>query len=382
MKKILVLTLSLLLFSGCSTTKQDKNIEEQAKNSSKDDIAEVSFSAVGDNLIHNSIYMYNAIGNDKYNFNDIYEHTIYLTQDADISYINQETICGGVELGLSSYPSFNGPVEVLDGVNSAGFNWIAASSNHTMDAGEQGIINQINNVKNNYSDTIITGSHRSQEEADQSQVIEKNGVRVGVLGYTYGLNGYVKPEGKDYLVDVIDKEKMKADLTKLDKVSDIIVVSMHWGDEYSFTVNDELRDLSQYLSDLGVDVIIGEHPHVIQPMDYVFGKDGNKTLVIYSLGNFLSAQDEADRMLGGMARFKIQYNKSNKEVEIKDVKFLPTITYIRGNMEFYRTYALKDYTNDIANTHMLNTNYGQDVSREYYINKVNEVMNDQVEIVY
>lgn len=175
---------------------------------------------------------------------------------------------------------------------------------------------------------------------------------------------------------------MKADVTKLDKVSDIIVVSMHWGDEYSFTVNDEQRDLSQYLSDLGVDVIIGEHPHVIQPMDYVFGKDGNKTLVIYSLGNFLSAQDEADRMLGGMARFKIQYNKSNKEVEIKDVKFLPTITYIRGNTEFYRTYALKDYTNDIANTHMLNTNYGQDVSREYYINKVNEVMNDQVEIVY
>lgn len=382
MKKILVLTLSLLLFSGCSTTKQDKNTEEQAKTNSKDDIAEVSFSAVGDNLIHNSIYMYNAIGNDKYNFNDIYEHTNYLTQDADISYINQETICGGFELGLSSYPSFNGPVEVLDGVNSAGFNWIAASSNHTMDAGEQGIINQINHVKNNYSDTIITGSHRSQEEADQSQVIEKNGVRVGVLGYTYGLNGYVKPEGKDYLVDVIDKEKMKADITKLDKVSDIIVVSMHWGDEYSFTVNDEQRDLSQYLSDLGVDVIIGEHPHVIQPMDYVFGKDGNKTLVIYSLGNFLSAQDEADRMLGGMARFKIQYNKSNKEVEIKDVKFLPTITYIRGNMEFYRTYALKDYTNDIANTHMLNTNYGQDVSREYYINKVNEVMNDQVEIVY
>lgn len=207
MKKILVLTLSLLLFSGCSTTKQDKNIEEQAKNSSKDDIAEVSFSAVGYNLIHNSIYMYNAIGNDKYNFNDIYEHTNYLTQDADISYINQETICGGVELGLSSYPSFNGPVEVLDGVNSAGFNWIAANSNHTIDAGEQGIINQINHVKNNYSDTIITGSHRSQEEADQSQVIEKNGVRVGVLGYTYGLNGYVKPEGKDYLVDVMIKKR-------------------------------------------------------------------------------------------------------------------------------------------------------------------------------
>lgn len=383
MRKLLGAGLALILLCGCSgNLNEEEQKKEPEKTVEKDDIVEVSFSAVGDNLIHNTIYMYNSIGDGKYDFKDIYEHTNYLTQDADISYINQETMCGGSELGLSSYPSFNSPYEILDAVNSAGFNWIAASSNHSMDAGEQGILNQLKYVKNHFPDMSVTGSHASKEDSEKLQVIEKKGVKFGILGYTYGLNGYSLPEGKDYLVDLIDKDKIKHDVERLKKVSDVMVVSMHWGSEYSFTPNEEQQDLAQFLSDLGVDVIIGEHPHVIQPMDYVTGKNGNKTLVIYSLGNFLSAQDNADNMLGGMARWKIEYNKTKKETSIKDVQFLPTITYIRGQMEYYRTYVLKDYTNELAASHMLTTNYGQDVTREYFINRVNEIMNDKVEIVY
>lgn len=384
--KQLLLFCGLLVVCGCNANQSERNetTKEQTplEQVATDEIASVTFSAVGDNLIHNTIYMYNEVGNGTYNFKDIYEHTNYLTSDADISYINQETICGGNELGLSSYPSFNSPYEILDAVHNSGFNWMASCSNHSMDAGEQGIINQLNYMKANYPEITVTGTHTSLEDSQKLQVIDKNGVNIGVLGYTYGLNGYTLPQGKEYLVDVIDKDKIKKDVERLSEISDVIVVSMHWGQEYMFSPNDEQKELAQYLSDLGVDVIIGEHPHVIQPMDYVTGKNGNQTLVIYSLGNFLSAQDQADSMLGGMARWTLEYNKTKKEVAFKNVEFWPTITYIRGNMEFYRTYVLKDYTNEEAKTHMLTTKYGQDVSREYFIKRVHEIMNDKIKIVY
>ena len=148
-----------------------------------------------------------------------------------------------------------------------------------------------------------------------------------------------------------------------------------------FTPSEEQQELAQFLSDLGVDVIIGEHPHVIQPMDFLTGRQGNQTLVIYSLGNFLSAQDQSDRMLGGMARFKVVYNKTKDEVSFKDVEFWPTITYITDGYQRYGTYALKDYTNELAATHTLMAE-GQNVTREYFIERVNSIMNDKVKIVY
>lgn len=384
MKKAIGICMCFLLLIGCSTTTHKQEVPKEKETSSvqKDDIVEVTFSAVGDNLIHGAIYHYNSIGDGKYNFDDIYQNTNYLTQNADISYINQETICGGVELGLSHYPSFNGPYEVLDAVANAGFDWMAASSNHTLDAGVQGILNQLNYIKTNYPEMLVTGSHATQEDAKKLQIIERKGVKFGILGYTYGLNGYVLPEGKEYMVDLIDKANIKKDVEALKKASDVVIVSMHWGQEYQFSPNEEQQELAQYLSDLGVDVIIGEHPHVIQPMDFVTGKKGNQTLVIYSLGNFLSAQDDHDNMLGGMARWTIEYNRTKKKTVIKDVEFLPTITYISGNYSFFRTYALKDYTNDLAATHTITTLEGQDTTREYYINKVLEVMNDKVKIVY
>lgn len=374
MKKLWIIV-SVLLLCACGAKSKPEQKEEKKKEEKPDIVAEVSFSAVGDNLIHGALFTYN---ND---FTYMYEATNYLTQDADISYLNQETICGGRELGLSHYPSFNGPYEVLDGAASAGFNWLATSSNHSLDAGEQGILNQLQYLRTNYPDIATTGTHASLEEAQQNTVIEKNGVRVGILGYTYGLNGYVLPEGKEYLVDLIDKEKIAADVKRLEKDSDIIAVSMHWGEEYSFTPSEEQQELAQFLSDLGVDVIIGEHPHVIQPMDFLTGRQGNQTLVIYSLGNFLSAQDQSDRMLGGMARFKVVYNKTKDEVSFKDVEFWPTITYITNGYQRYGTYVLKDYTNELAATHTLMAE-GQNVTREYFIERVNSIMNDKVKIVY
>lgn len=381
MKKLLIAIMSIFLLVGC----QSSNEEQQGnvdKKPVKEDIRDVSFLAVGDNLIHGAIFHYNQQADGSYEFRHIYEPTNKYTRKADIAYINQETICGGTELGLSHYPSFNGPYEILDAVADAGFDWIAASSNHTMDAGIQGILNQLNYLNKNYPDIKVTGSHVSKEKSEEVQVIERNGVRFGILGYTYGLNGYTIPEGKEYMIDLIDKDKIKKDVEKLKKESDVQLVSMHWGDEYSFKTNEMQEDLAQFLSDLGVDVIVGEHPHVIQPMDFVKGKDGNETLVIYSLGNFLSAQDDHDSMLGGMARWHILYDMNTKEVSFKDVEFWPTVTHIENNFSYFKTYTLKDYTDELGAKHTLSTQYHQDCSRQYFIDLTKRVMNDKVKIVF
>ncbi|NBK98278.1 MAG: CapA family protein [Erysipelotrichia bacterium] len=384
MKKWLVL-LCCLLLSACSATTSDKDSEsKEVKHveSKEDEIINASFLAVGDNLIHGAIYYYNQKADGSYFFNDIYEHTNEYTSSADLAYINFETICAGTELGLSSYPTFNGPTEVIDAVHSAGFDWLSGASNHTFDRGEAGILTELNYIRNNFPDMSITGIHDSKEDAQKSVVLDVNGLKVGVLDYTYGLNGFTLPENKEYLVDLIDKDKMKSDMAKLTKVSDIQMVSMHWGEEYQFVPNATQQELAQYLSDLGVDVIIGTHPHVIQPMDYITGKEGNETLVMYSLGNFLSAQDVNYRMLGGMATWCIEYNKTKDKLVFKEVKFLPTITQIEGDYSFYRTYALKDWNDELATRHTLRVKEGQEVSRQYYINLVNQVMNDKIEIVY
>lgn len=383
-KKIIVLFLAVTLIACSSkenttdneTVKEEKPIEEVKE----DEIVDISFSAVGDNLIHGAIFYYNQNANLEYTFDYIYEPYKQLNAGVDISYINQETLCAGEELELSSYPTFNGPYEILDAVHDAGFNWLSTSSNHSMDRGEQGILNQLNYLSK-YSDMVVSGTQASTQ-VGRVRVKEVQGVKIGLTSYTYGLNGFEVPLGKEYLVNLIDKDLIKEDMEILNKESDIQIVSMHWGEEYQFIPSAEQEELAQYLSDLGVDVIIGGHPHVIQPMDYLTGKDGNETLVMYSLGNFLSAQDENYRMLGGNARWDITYNKSKQTFEFKDVEFWPTITFIKNNYANYVVYPLKDYTDEMAKEHTLHVLYNQDLSRQYFIDLINSTMNDKVKIVY
>lgn len=313
----------------------------------------------------------------------MYENTNPYTQNVDIANINQETILGGPELELSNYPMFNGPHEIADAVAAAGFDWVVHASNHSMDRGEAGIVSD-RNYWDKFQDIKVTGINRSQQEADTAVILKRKGIKFGLLNYTYGTNGIELPEGKEYLVNLIDKEKMKKDIQKLKKQSDVIVVSMHWGEEYSFIPNEEQEELAQFLADQGVQVIIGSHPHVIQPMEFIEGKNGNKTLVIYSLGNFISAQIEDYQMLGGMARWYIVKQAKTGKYEVTDAEFWPTVTFYRhdgsGNMVGFKTYALKDYTDDIAAQHGL----APAVSRQYFIDKSNEVLGtmDHIKIVY
>lgn len=242
-------------------TKVVKNVSTKKQENKKS----FTFVGVGDNLYHGAMYWYPYQRDGYYNFDSYYEMTNKYTQNADLAYINFETLCIGEEYELSGYPTFNGPTEILSSVNKAGFDWWSLSSNHSMDRGAEGLLTQIDLVRKNYPDVITTGSHTSQKDKKRTLVKEINGIKVGFLGYTYGLNGFSVPEDKPWLVDLIDKDQMKKDMEALSKVSDVQLVSMHWGEEYQMEPTEEQEDLANYLNELGAEVVIGSHPHVIEP---------------------------------------------------------------------------------------------------------------------
>lgn len=390
MKKIITLFSAFIILGGCSMVSNEPKTDsenipeiEQPKEEPKvipEDIV-VDFIAVGDNLIHGAIYYDSEVRHQGYEFDELYDAVKPYVEAADIAYINQETILGGTELGLSHYPMFNSPQEIGTALVNAGFDWIASSSNHSMDKFEEGIISS-ENFWEQYPEIVTTGLNRTEEERHEDKFIERNGVKFGVLGYTYGTNGIPLPEGKEYLVNIYSEERIREDVEALKGKCDAILVSMHWGIEYSTVPSEEQEYFAQLLADLGVAVVIGEHPHVIQPMEWVEGKDGNQTLVIYSLGNFMSAQDGDLNMLGGMASWSIRKNGETGAITVENVKFYPTVTHFEPVFTKFKTYLLKDYTDELAAQHGLNGYNGQSITRQLFIDFTNDIMNDQFEIIY
>jgi poly-gamma-glutamate capsule biosynthesis protein CapA/YwtB (metallophosphatase superfamily) len=246
---------------------------------------------VGDMLIHSPVYK-DAYKDGTYDFTSMIERIKPIIQESDIAFYNQETTLGGVELGLSSYPRFNSPYEVGDAMIDAGFNMVSLANNHTIDRGEKAILNSIV-YWNKHKNILTAGSYDSFELKEEDRIFEKNGITYTLLAYTNGTNGLPIPKGKEYLVDVYSKEKAKADIERLRDKVDIIIVSMHWGNEYVHNPNEYQIENANYLASLGVDIIVGTHPHVIQPIDII-----DDTIVFYSLGNFLSSQIGIERLIG------------------------------------------------------------------------------------
>ena len=373
MKKTIILSLLVILLFGCTKLNEKEDIIEDEVIVL--DKKTVSFNAVGDNLIHGAIYVDPVSNND---YRRVYDLVKPYVEKADVSFINQETVLGGVELGLQSYPMFNSPQEIGDAVVDAGFDWVNHATNHTLDMREAGVVKSLE-FWEKYPQIKVTGMARSNEEASKAKIIEKDGVKFGLLAYTYGTNGIPIPEGKDYLVNLIDKDKIEKDVKALESKVDSILVSMHWGVEYQLMYNDEQSDLAQFLADLNVDVVIGHHPHVIQPIEYVKGKDGNETLVIYSLGNFLSGQDQNYRLLGGLASFDIEFDPNTNKTRVINPGFMPIITYYNKSLTGFKLYPLKDFNNDLAKSHYLS---GSDLSYDFFKNVVDDVMGENIKIDY
>ena len=263
---------------------------------------------VGDALIHSAIYEDAELDDGSYDFKPMLELIKPISSSYDIAYYNQETILGGRDLGFSNYPMFNSPDEVGDAFIDAGFNLVSLATNHTMDKGERGVIHSVD-YWSNKEDVVWDGQRTSWEERNKTRIYECNGIKYAFFSYTTWTNGLETPSGKEYLNNVYSPEKAKNDIDKVRDKVDIIIVAMHWGTEYSFDVSNSQREIADYLSSLGVGLIIGAHPHVVEPVEYI--NDG-KTFVIYSLGNFISDQVGVERLTG--LAMEVTINK----VETKD----------------------------------------------------------------
>lgn len=278
--------------------KKDNKLQENKEE--KEQEYQASMVMVGDNLIHSSIYKDASDGKGGYDFRKMYELVKPIIQKYDIAYYNQETVLGGKELGVSDYPTFNSPQEVGDAMIDAGFNLVSLASNHTMDSGEKAILAS-REYWDSKSDVLAVGSYSSTDDRDKVRIVTKNNIRYTMLNYTYGTNGISVPSGKEYLVNIWPvtgnnpdtdtlyqeyKSQVKKDVEQVRDKVDLLIVAMHWGVEYQDMPNRYQEDMASYLASLGVNIIIGTHPHVIQPVTWI-----NQTLVIYSLGNFLSAHE-------------------------------------------------------------------------------------------
>jgi poly-gamma-glutamate synthesis protein (capsule biosynthesis protein) len=364
-----------------SKTKQE-DVQKNQENLEIEQVQEtgqghISFVGVGDNLIHAPIY---EMASQPYNFDEMYALTNSYTQNADLSFVNLETLLLGDAYGLSGYPMFNGPSEILPSLMKGGYNWVALSSNHSLDCGIQGLLEQRQILADQYPDVSVTGSHLSDN--DGYVVREINGVKVGLLGYTYGLNGLSVDPGYDWAIDLIDVDQIYADMEALSQISDIQIVSMHWGTEYLNTPDENQEYLTQILNEAGAEVIIGTHPHVLEPVE-IYEGENQQTLVYYSLGNFLSRQQEPERMVGGMARFEMDYDFDSGTCSFSNIELIPTVTYISSDMATYRTTTLHEYTEDMAADHWLTAQFGYDMSKEWIMDYVKSVVpeNEQIHLV-
>ncbi|KMM37280.1 CapA family protein [Guptibacillus hwajinpoensis] len=262
----------------------------------------ITLAAVGDILIHDRVYE-KAVEGNSYNFNPMLSKVQKQLQDADITFANQETVIGGTSIGLSSYPSFNSPTEVGDALKSSGVDIVSMANNHTLDRGEKAIQNAIKHW--NKIGILYTGSYLSEKDRKEIRTIEQNGISVAFLAYTYGTNGIRPPSGKPYLVNYIDRELIKNDILAAKKEADAVVVSIHFGNEYErYPSNDQLA-LSSDIAEAGADLILGHHPHVLQPLEWIETSDDRKVLVAYSLGNFLSGQRMDYKDIGGILKVNI-----------------------------------------------------------------------------
>ena len=321
-----------LLVKKLTSNNTNNNVIAGDKNNQKEEekTYKLSMVMVGDNLIHSSIYKEanKLAGYDGYDFKPMITMIKDKVKGYDLAYYNQETILGGSELGLSDYPTFNSPYEAGDAMLDAGFNMVSLATNHTIDRGEKAVLNSCEYWKSK-TDVLTAGSYCSEEERNEVKVMEKNNITYTMLNYTYGTNGIAIPKGKDYLVNVwpMDynadygvgyeafKETVREDVERVRDKVDVLIVAMHWGVEYTHTPTKYQKDAAEFLASLGVDIVIGTHPHVVQPVEWI-----DDTIVFYSLGNFISAQDQKDnynKMVGLMSSLDITKTVKGDDVDIK-----------------------------------------------------------------
>lgn len=392
MKKLLtaVLALSLVLSSLASCSKIDSGADETSdsvgagretapvqattETEKADKTVRLTFAAAGDNLIHESIFVEAkskaaALASSdgytgQYYFDSIYTDSLRaLIGDADISFVNQEApITGGAAAG---YPNFNSPTEAGDALVSMGFDIVNVANNHMLDMeySSTGLQKTIDYWKT--KNIVQIGGYENQTDYETIRYIEKDGVRIALLSFTYGTNGYKVNSQSTCVVPWINDDVITARIDEAEKDSDLVFVSMHWGEENTQTPNAEQKRLAKLIADAGADAVIGHHSHTVQPIEWVTGSAGNRTLVIYSLGNLVSTMLKPVNMVGLVVTFDI-VKEEGMPAYIDSPRAIPTVTHYVADTTVLdsqdlptrsgiKVYLMEEYSAALASAHGVQT---------------------------
>lgn len=386
---VLIILIIGIYFGYNKLLNNHNNISSDSKVNVDDNNHSTSISLImaGDNLINDKLYNAAKKDDSSYDFKSMYSYIKDIVKNYDLAYYNQETILGGSEIGVSSYPAFNSPYEVGDATIDTGFNLVSLATNHTLDRGEKAIINSLN-YWNNKSNVLTSGSYLSNNDRNKVNIKEVNNITYTMLNYTYGTNGIKVPEGKEYLVNIWPctgnnpdndtkyqeyKEVVKEDILRVRDKVDLLIVAMHFGVEYTHVPTKYQIDMAEFLSSLGVDIIIGTHPHVIMPITYI-----NDTLVIYSLGNFLSAQDtnnDYNTTVGLLSSIKITKNidkDNNSSIKLSDLNNELIYTTNKDGYKIipFSNPDIKDYLNDYERVYNKYANIVRSIDSSININSL------------
>lgn len=343
----LLLKLPSIIFAPNNENKNSENLID-----SNPDPITIHMSAFGDTMCHltNIKNAYDASKKD-YDFSNVFKNVRSYLEDADITIGNLETTFAGSSRGYTGYPTFNAPEVLGQNLKDMGVDVLTTANNHCMDKGNSGLVSTLDYLDK--YEISHTGTARSEEEQNSILIKDVNGIKIAFLSYTYGTNGITIPSDKPYSVNLIDKELIKKHIASAKEQNvDVICVSMHWGLEYKLKPNSTQTELADFLFENGVDIILGSHPHVLEPMEKrtITLEDGTTKdgFVIYSLGNFVSGQIYANTKSTVILDIQITKNSDGK-ISIDNVKYTPVYLYDKGAGAKTRTrYTLIDLEKSIS----------------------------------
>ncbi len=319
-------------------------------------VSEVSFFAVGDVLFHGALFKECAKDSSLCHFDYVFEPWKKDIQAADIAVVNQETIFVPRSERYTSYPNFGSPEEVGLAELDAGFDLVTHATNHTIDRRAAAVDYTLSFWKEKPVKAL--GIHPTREDRDSAFTLEKNGIRFGFVNFTYGLNGQKLPADRPYLVDVLDSaDEWLFQIHRAEAAAEVTVAFLHFGTEYTDLPTQEAMRFAEKAIDAGADILVCAHPHVIEPFGVFTTKAGNRALVYWSLGNFVSNQQDISTNLGGVAKFTVRKVQKGEEfrVEIAQASFEGSVTQQEvGN---YRAIPLSDYSDSLADKHRLKAKF-------------------------
>lgn len=373
--KIVITTLSILSFFVFNSPSSFRFEESKRTKIPQDSSVTITVSVVGDLMCHSPQFQYAQVAKDSFDFSPVYRIVKKYLCESDFTFGNLETVTAGkANGGYTGYPFFNTPSSYITALKDVGFDLLVTANNHALDRGENGILKTIDEIRSRNLNSV--GTFKSQSDRDSIRIFEIKGIKIAFLAYSYGTNGNPIPEGKNYLLNLIDYDLIGKDIqhAKLNG-ADLVLVHFHFGEEYKREPVQFQRNVVNKTIELGADIIIGGHPHVLQPIN--FYKTNNAKLdtgfVAYSMGNFFTNQQDRYKDAGMIITIRISKDLTNNKFEIKEVNYLPTWVF-KGNTSNGKEYVImpsttfSDTTIELSKSEKIKMNQAFDDTR-YIINK-------------